>query len=314
MEDRVQEIMERTGLDRATAAQIAETELEIEAARGKTWARPAAPAFLPLPPDSTTRELRPTTGKPSPAPRPPAADGCKCKGAGYYVADAPYGDPAFGRLIPCDCQRDARELRARAVAASTLAALDGELGRLRTATFASFDLERPIDLEEGPAAAEVQRAALLEGLAQAEGYAETLSGWMYLWGPTGSGKSHLAAAVLHQAAAQARSVAYTTMGGLLSYLKAGFADGSADRRLLALQGVEALALDDLGTQRAAAAGTWAAEQLFELLNARYLHERATIITSNLPPSHLDDRLYSRVQGMAIEVYLPVSDYRRIGRG
>lgn len=308
MEDRIQEIMDRTGLDHAQARAIVEAELAEAAAPmrpiGQTsWAPP-----LPASPSSSAASGQSSESGRS---RPPAAETCRhCHGAGYFVADVRYGHPDFGRLIPCECTKAAREQRARAAAVGILEQLDRELGQLRSCTFATFDPERPLAPVEdmGP---EDQRAALYEALASAEAYAEAPAGWLYIWGPVGAGKSHLAAAVAHQVAAQARSVAYATAGGLLAYLRAGFSDGSADRRLLALQGVELLVLDDMGAQRAAAAGSWAAEQLFELLNARYLHERPTILTSNLPPDHLDPRLADRVAGMGVEIYIPASSYRRI---
>lgn len=307
MEDRIQEIMEATGLDRPTAERIAEAEL---AASGPPMRPLAQTSWAPPRPASPPTSSRPGPGSGSAPSRPPAVDGCTCGGAGYFVADVRYGHPDFGRLVPCVCTQVARDARARAAAQEILAQLDRDLGQLRGCTFATFDPERPLLALEG-VPEDQQRAALYQAQAMAEAFAEAPRGWIYLWGPVGAGKSHLAAAIAHQVAAQARSVAYVTAGGLLAYLRAGFADGSADRRLLALQGVELLVLDDMGAQRAAAAGSWAAEQLFELLNARYLHERATVITSNLPPDHLDERLFDRVQGMALEVYIPASSYRRI---
>jgi hypothetical protein len=54
------------------------------------------------------------------------------------------------------------------------------------------------------------------------------------------------------------------------------------------------------------------EQLFVLLNARYLAERPTLLTSNERPDALPARLHSRISELAQIVWMPISDYRRVG--
>lgn len=315
MDDRIDELMSE-GYTREEAREIARRE-EAEAAyqtsqapaprrltRGD-WTPTSSPAFGP-PPASESRPSRPA-----------AADGpCRCGGAGFYVADVPYGDPEFGRLVPCSCTVAARSRRAAGVATSILAQLHRELGRLRHCTIASFDLGRdlrPLEYDGVVWSVEAQRASLAEGLAAAEVYADDPAGWLYIYGPVGSGKSHLAAAVASHLAAQGRTTAYATAAGLITFLKAGFRDGSADQRLLALQEVELLVIDDMGTQRALTVGEWAFEQFFELINTRYRMERPTILTSNLPPDHLEERLQDRVTGMAIEIRIVAYSYRSLNR-
>ena len=51
-----------------------------------------------------------------------------------------------------------------------------------------------------------------------------------------------------------------------------------------------------------------------LLNARYLAERATVLTSNDRPAALPARLHSRIAELAQIVWMPINDYRRIGAG
>ena len=319
LDEQIQAIMDRTGLDRAQARPIA---LREEAARAyQTAEAPAPQRITPGDWSPTSPSSTPPSSSPRPAPAPPhssptasSAD-CRCGGAGYYVADAPYGHPDFARLIPCVCTQAARQARAEAHAGNLLAELHRELGRLRHCTLASFDPARPlsraVDIHGNAWGEAAQRRSLSDALSVAENYARRPSGWLYIHGPVGSGKSHLAAAIASHLAAQGRRTAYATAAGLITFLKAGFGDGSADRRLLALQEASVLVIDDLGTQRRASAGEWAFEQFYELLNARYLHERPTILTSNLPPDHLEERLRDRVAGMAIEVYLVASSYRKI---
>ena len=75
--------------------------------------------------------------------------------------------------------------------------------------------------------------------------------------------------------------------------------------------IEVLILDDLGAEHLMA---WAAEQLFVLLNARYLADRATVLTSNDRPEALPARLQSRIVEQAQIVWMPISDYRQLKAG
>lgn len=51
-----------------------------------------------------------------------------------------------------------------------------------------------------------------------------------------------------------------------------------------------LVLDDLGVENPT---DWASEQLYLILDARYDAQLPTILTSNRPANHLDERLVSR---------------------
>jgi DNA replication protein DnaC len=89
------------------------------------------------------------------------------------------------------------------------------------------------------------------------------------------------------------------------------AKAAADERLDALMAIEVLILDDLGAEHLTA---WAQEQLFVLLNARYLAERATVLTSNDRPEALPARLQSRIAEQAQLIWMPLSDYRQLRVG
>ncbi|SRR6266508_2119338 len=91
----------------------------------------------------------------------------------------------------------------------------------------------------------------------------------------------------------------------------GGGDGAADERLDALMQIDVLILDDLGAEYLMA---WAAEQLFVLLNTRYLTDRATVLTSNDRPHALPARLQSRIAEQAQIIWMPLSDYRQLKAG
>jgi DNA replication protein DnaC len=241
-----------------------------------------------------------------------------CAGAGYYTLAVPIGHPDFGKLLPCACRMRAREQRAQQQAAQRAQALLAELartlGRLTHAQFATFDLERPlVELMWGGATfpVDVQRQALAQALEDAQRYAAQPAGWLYVCGPCGAGKSHLAAAIANVVATGGQSVAYASVPDLLRFVRRGFGERTADERLDALMAIDVLILDDLGAEYLTA---WAAEQLFVLLNARYLADRATVLTSNDRPETLPARLQSRIAEQAQLIWMPISDYRQLKAG
>jgi DNA replication protein DnaC len=241
-----------------------------------------------------------------------------CDGAGYYTLAVPLSHPDFGKLLPCACLIRAHEQRAQQQQArhtqAVLAHLAGALGRLAHARFDTFDPNRPLVelVWSGETfAVDVQRQALAQALEDAQQYAEQPRGWLYVCGPCGAGKSHLAAAIANTVAMSGRGVAYASVPDLLRFVRRGFGDGAADERLDALIQIDVLILDDLGAEYLTA---WAAEQLFVLLNARYLSDRATVLTSNDRPDALPARLQSRIAEQAQIIWMPISDYRQLSAG
>lgn len=258
-----------------------------------------------------------------------------CSGAGFFKLAVPATDPQFGQLKRCECLRLGRPLVAAEIGDTlveaglvrgqlftaadrhkeTAQALNDELAALAHCTFESFDLRRPLSDEIDGQQVDLldQCAAVAAAAAAAESYAEHCSGGLWLWGPTGGGKSHLAAAVAHVAVTKGLKVAYASVPSLLSHLKAGFADHSVDARRERLERVGMLILDDLEPVEQL---SWDERTLFELINARYLLDGATVITSNWSPDIHAPRIASRLLGMTPEEYrvaLIVSDIRRLTR-
>jgi len=250
----------------------------------------------------------------------PLPDGvcAECNGAGYYTLAVPVSHRDFGKLVPCACLERLREQRAQQQQArhtqTVLAQLAHALGRLAHARFDTFDLNRSLAelVWSGETfAVDVQRQALAQALEDAQLYAEQPHGWLYVCGPCGAGKSHLAVAIANHLATIGRAVAYASVPDLLRFVRRGFGDGVADERLDALMQIDVLILDDLGAEYLTA---WAAEQLFVLLNARYLSDRATVLTSNDRLEALPARLHSRLAEQAQIIWMPISDYRQLRAG
>lgn len=135
---------------------------------------------------------------------------------------------------------------------------------------------------------------------------------LFLWGPCGTGKSHIAIAILQEwAVAMRGSVGYERMTELMRFIRGmrgaeevDFIESLAARRLLVI--------DDLGVGR----GTeFMLSVVYEIIEARSHRGRAgLIITSNLSPESLsekfgDDRLSSRISGLFTVHRMEMEDWR-----
>jgi DNA replication protein DnaC len=99
---------------------------------------------------------------------------------------------------------------------------------------------------------------------------------VFLVGPSGVGKTHLACALGHEAARRGVDVLFRRTYALLKWLGSGRADGTFDRKLKSLADVPLLILDDFGLNDLDQSQQ---NDLYELICARY-EVASTIITSN----------------------------------
>lgn len=96
-------------------------------------------------------------------------------------------------------------------------------------------------------------------------------------GPTGTGKSHLAQAIGHQAIRQGKTVIFASQKGLLGQLHKARITGAYDRKFARLVKADLLIVDDYGLYPMASPQD---EDFHELIDHRY-EQRSVIITSNL---------------------------------
>jgi len=233
----------------------------------------------------------------------------RCDNVGWYLLKVDYGHPQWGVPQPCECTLAQRSEQMQRRHAQMLDTLSSELGgELARCSFDNYDVERAAGFADVPA--EAARQSLSQALATCKAYAENPIGWLYLWGPTGVGKSHLAAAAARQIAAQyLATVSYASEPALMRFLRESFDRrepnpdddrpiGTLDERMRALQSCDLLVLDDVGAAyRKKRDGTdWCDAQLDDLLMVRYQHHRLTIITSNLDVDDLAMRVRSRIKG------------------
>ena len=106
-------------------------------------------------------------------------------------------------------------------------------------------------------------------------YVERAEG-VWLLGPAGVGKSHLAQALGHEAVRRGHDVLWVRTAAMLNHLLGGRADGSLDRRMLTYLRPDVLILDDFGLKPMRPPS---AEDLYDVIDGRYQHS-ATILTTN----------------------------------
>lgn len=98
---------------------------------------------------------------------------------------------------------------------------------------------------------------------------------LVLLGPVGTGKTHAAIAAARLRHDVGDDVRFLPVVEMLDLLR----PGGPERALYDLADVGCLVLDDLGSERPT---EWTAERMYALLNRRWMEERPTVCTSNLP--------------------------------
>ena len=99
------------------------------------------------------------------------------------------------------------------------------------------------------------------------------------YGPSGTGKSHVAVAIAYRAIQNGSDARFVTAAHLLDELSAASRDGQLREALIEYTHPGVLVIDEVGYL---SLGTDAANVLFQVVNDRHLHRRPMVFTTNKP--------------------------------
>lgn len=138
------------------------------------------------------------------------------------------------------------------------------------------------------------------------------NGGLFLHGPPGTGKTHLAVALLKQVK-RTQGDRFITVASLLMELRNSFRDGAAKSEMEIIDhysSANIVVLDDLGVEKSS---EFTIQSLYIIIDKRYSEMRPTIITSNLTleevAEKVGDRIASRIAGMCRVIELKGRDRR-----
>lgn len=139
---------------------------------------------------------------------------------------------------------------------------------------------------------------------------------LLFYGSVGSGKTYLACSIANGLIEQYQvSVKVRNFAQIINELQKGGFDFDKNAYIESLVNTSVLILDDLGIERDT---SYAKEQVYNIVNSRYLKNKPTIFTTNLSYDSIVNckesveyqRIYSRITEMCIPVMIVGEDFRK----
>jgi DNA replication protein DnaC len=204
----------------------------------------------------------------------------------FLAADVPYGHPDFGRLLPCQCQvlLDA-QIRFAACGLD-----QGEYAHMRFETYRpdpkypkqiaalNFCRQRVADWATGG-----RRGVLFYSARTA----------------VGVGKTHLAVAMLAEAVLQGKSIGFHSMPSFFNDLLDSYGKHTTAEIMTGALDPDVVLLDDLGAEMRT--GDMVSRTYYDIIDQRLMHNKITLITTNLKLPEiltmLGPRVHSRLQAL-----------------
>lgn len=140
---------------------------------------------------------------------------------------------------------------------------------------------------------------------------------LLFYGSVGSGKTYLACSIANALIEQYQiSVKIRNFAQIINELQKSSFDFDKNAYIESLVNTSVLILDDLGIERDT---SYAKEQVYNIVNNRYLKQKPTIFTTNLSYDTIQNckdsveyqRIYSRIIEMCIPVMVVGEDFRKI---
>lgn len=140
---------------------------------------------------------------------------------------------------------------------------------------------------------------------------------LLFYGSVGSGKTYLACSIANSLIEQYQiSVKIRNFAQIINELQKSSFEFDKNAYIESLVNTSVLILDDLGIERDT---SYAKEQVYNIVNNRYLKHKPTIFTTNLSYSQIENctesveyqRIYSRIIEMCIPVMVLGEDYRKV---
>lgn len=131
-----------------------------------------------------------------------------------------------------------------------------------------------------------------------------------LIGPTGTGKTHLASAVINELIKNGFTAVFVTMSDITNRLRATFNDKNKSKEEVIQQfvDIDLLVIDEAGISPS----NFDRNEIFDIINRRYSLKRPVLVTTNLLAdlkNTVGDRVYSRLQQGKFVQVLNWEDYR-----
>ncbi len=159
------------------------------------------------------------------------------------------------------------------------------------------------------------KACLAKARQYANDYSLNHTKGLYIHGPTGVGKTHIACGILKTLIMRGFDGVFYNVVDLLDAIRSTFDPQNSTTpkgRLLHDMNKQIFVLDDFGQQKTS---TWVADRLYSLINRRYQDCKTMIITSQIGFEDLtrrvDSTLASRIVDMCSEIEIRADDYRRL---